>query len=99
MNRSDIISQLITDTFAVTYFSNQNESKFHQVSAESHFKIILVSEDFNDISTINRHRKINNLLAQEFANGLHALSLHLFTPDEWAKNQRTLTSPACKNSD
>lgn len=35
-----------------------------------------------------RHRAINNLMADEFEQGLHALSLRTKTPAEWVKEQQ-----------
>lgn len=35
-----------------------------------------------------RHRAINNLMADEFEQGLHALSLRTKTPAEWVKEQK-----------
>lgn len=78
----------------------QNESKFHQVpkDSETHFKVILVSEQFSGQSRIMRHRWLNTLLEAELKSGLHALSLHLYTPQEWEKQrEKMLNSPACRN--
>ena len=44
---------------------------------ESHFKIRISKNLFNDKSLIEKHRIINNLLAEELANGLHALSIEI----------------------
>ena len=79
----------------------ENESNRHNVPAgsETHFKIVAVSEAFNDQRLVARHRIINALLSQEFNSGLHALSMHLYTPLEWQKkNGQTLKSPACQNA-
>lgn len=43
-----------------------------------------------DVQTyIARHRAVNALLAPEFGQGLHALSLRLKTPEEIAKEQQS----------
>lgn len=53
------------------------------------FSVTVVSDAFKGVSSIQRHRKVNNLLQAEFAlphgEGLHALSLKTKTPEEWAK--------------
>ena len=50
------------------------------------FTVELVSPNFNDLSTIKRHRLVNSVLKEEFEEkGLHALSLKLKTPEEWDK--------------
>ena len=78
----------------------QNESNMHQVpkDSETHFKIVIVSDEFNTLTRIARHRMVNDLLSTEFSSGLHALSLHLYTAEEWEKKGGKITaSPACQN--
>lgn len=77
-----------------------DESSNHHVpaGAETHFKLIIVSNKFKDLKIIARHRLINHLLTDEFDKGLHALSLHLYTPDEWQETgAKTTDSPACRD--
>ena len=77
-----------------------DESNKHNVpvGAETHFKIIAVSDQFNSLSRIQRHRLVNQLLNKEFNLGLHALSLHLYTPKEWLEQTRNVpASPACRD--
>ena len=52
---------------------------------ETHFYVEVVSDVFEGLPTIRRHRKVNALLQDEFDRGLHALSLRLKTPAEVAK--------------
>ena len=51
---------------------------------DSHFRVTIVSRAFDGLSRIERQRRVNALLAEEFAAGLHALSLVTRTPDEAA---------------
>lgn len=91
-----LFSQLKPDLFII-----ENESNNHQVPAgsETHFKVIIVSNEFNLLRLLARHRLVNTLLATEFNSGLHALSLHLHTPTEWQqKNGSTQDSPACHHA-
>lgn len=78
-----------------------DESHGHRVpkGAESHFKVVAISSCFESLTMVARHRLINKILASEFSEGLHALSLHLFTPLEWEKRNRTAPkSPECQRS-
>lgn len=78
----------------------ENESPRHNVpnGSETHFKIVAVSKLFETLRPLARHRLVNKLLASEFASGLHALSLHLYTPDEWQRQTSGApASPACHN--
>lgn len=55
-------------------------------SGETHFKVAVVSAAFEGQPLIKRHRMINQLLMDEFASGLHALSLDTKTPTECDKS-------------
>lgn len=75
-----------------------DDSHQHSVpkGAESHFTLVLVSEQFSGLSLVARHRLVNQLFIDEFQQGLHALSLHLYTPLEWAKKQGNVPdAPKC----
>lgn len=52
---------------------------------DSHFKVLIVAGDFAGKSRVERQRLVNGLLAEEFAAGLHALSLTTLTPEEAAQ--------------
>jgi BolA protein len=49
---------------------------------ESHFRVEVVSAAFEGKSRIERHRMVNELLAQELKEGLHALAVSARTPAE-----------------
>lgn len=75
-----------------------NESSMHNVpkDSESHFKIVIVSNDFKNLSLIQRHKLVykglNNIM-----NDIHALSIQPFSEDEFALNPIILDSPECAN--
>jgi BolA protein len=78
----------------------ENESHGHNVPAgsETHFKVVAVSKQFENLRPVARHRLVNRLLADEFSSGLHALSLHVYTPEEWQMRTANVPkSPACRN--
>lgn len=74
-----------------------NESYMHNVppGSESHFKLVVVSDDFIGMRLIARHRLINQILAQELAESIHALAIHTYTVDEWHEKSVAPTSPKC----
>ncbi|MGQ3888922.1 BolA family protein [Legionella sp. CNM-1927-20] len=77
----------------------ENESHNHHVppGSETHFKLVVVAHAFENLERIDRHRKVNALLATELKTGLHALSLHLYSPSEWENKQKQVpSSPACR---
>ncbi len=75
-----------------------NESHQHNVPAgsETHFKVVLVSDEFQGKRRVARHQLIYGLLAEQLAGPVHALSLHTFTPHEWAEREpQVADSPPC----
>jgi len=95
------IRQKLETTFSPTYLEIENESHKHsRGGAETHFRIIVVSEKFEGLSRVDRQRQVANLFDSERAQGLHALSQRTFTPKEWeeAKDKLDLKSPACRHS-
>ncbi|MEZ5810410.1 MAG: BolA family protein [Rhizobiaceae bacterium] len=51
-------------------------------TGETHFRVRLVSAAFSGMSRIERHRAVNEALADELAGGVHALALELAAPGE-----------------
>lgn len=77
-----------------------NESSRHHVPAgsETHIKVTAVSERFYTLNRIARHRWVNSIVNDEFTTGLHALTLHLYTPQEWEQQTHPVpASPACRD--
>lgn len=75
----------------------ENGSHLHSSGKgqNSHFKLVLVSEHFINKPLLARHRMIQSLL-KPVTIGVHALSLHTYTPDEWvARGGEIPDSPAC----
>lgn len=99
MSRKQRLHDIFSTHFNPTYLVIEDETGNHSVPihSESHFKVIMVSEMFLHKTRVARHRLVNQPILEEFSNGLHALSLHLFTPEEWQEKQETVAaSPQCK---
>lgn len=76
-----------------------NESGMHNVppGSESHFKVTVVSEAFEGLQPVARHRKVYMALAEELAGPVHALAIHAYTPGEWAAGDGQVpASPECR---
>jgi len=98
MKIQNAIEEKIKTSLSPTYLEVLNESNNHNVppGSESHFKLTVVSNEFDGKMLIARHRIINKLLAEELANSIHALSIHSFTPSEWSdQNEQSRQSPPC----
>ncbi len=98
MSRQQRLQDILTQHLPFEVMNIINESHQHRVpeGSESHFKIVIVASSFETMSRIARQRLIHHLVAEEFKTGLHALSLQLYTPEEWRKRQQTaFDSPTC----
>ncbi|WP_052761266.1 BolA family protein [Sedimenticola thiotaurini] len=94
----DRLSALITDALHPQHLEVIDETHMHNVprDAQSHFKIVVVSDQFEGLSLVARHRKINSLAKPLFSGSLHALALHTMTPAEWeARGGSFPKSPPC----
>ena len=98
MERQKKIHSLISNEINVAYLDLVNESHMHSVpeNSETHFKLTLVSGDFEGVTKVARHQRIYSIVNGLLQEGLHALALHLFTPDEWElTKQQSPQSPNC----
>ena len=75
-----------------------NESLMHNVpeGSETHFKIIVITNDFNNLSIIKRHKLIYKTL-DHLMSKIHALSIHAFNEEEFKLKPIILDSPECAN--
>lgn len=99
MARATRIHDILTQQIKPLELQLIDESAKHHVptGGETHFKLTLVADYFLPYSRVERHRLIYALLQDEFQTGLHALSLHLYTPVEWMKRASpSPDSPSCK---
>ncbi len=85
------------ETLSPTVLEIANESHGHGgyfEGKESHFKVVIVSEVFTGLRSVQRHQKVyaavGDLLA---APKIHALAIHAYTPDEW--QGQSVDSPQC----
>ena len=98
MSMQTTIEQKLASEFDADYLQVENESHMHNVApgSESHFKVTIVSNSFNDQMLIKRHRMVNSTLQQEIQQ-IHALALHTLTPREWqARAGSVADSPKCR---
>ncbi len=74
-----------------------NESHQHNVpeGSESHFKLLIVSHSFEGLRPIKRQQSVYQVLAEELAGGVHALTMQTLTAAEWQADQTISASPNC----
>ena len=90
------IIECLNREFVVEHLFLENESSMHNVppNSESHFKLVIVSNDFSHLPKVKRHQNIYSVL-NEVMNKIHALSIQAFTIDEFDRNPLILKSPDC----
>jgi len=87
-----IIRAKLTDALSPVVLEIIDESAKHAGHAgarpgeQTHFRLIVVSSAFEDLSRVERQRIVYGLLKEEFSVGLHALSLRALTPEEANRN-------------
>ena len=94
--RQNIIDKLQAE-LAPRFLDVQDESHQHNVpqGAQSHFNVTVVAAEFSGQSLVNRHRRVNRILAEELAGSVHALALHTLSEEEWQADPDVPDSPPC----
>ena len=88
MNIRDRMMAKLEAGLAPTRIEIEDESHLHaghagaRKASETHYRIKVASARFSGKGRIDRHRMVYALLAEEIAEGVHALALHTKTPDE-----------------
>ncbi|XP_058467557.1 bolA-like protein DDB_G0274169 isoform X2 [Malaya genurostris] len=76
-----------------------NESYMHNVpkGAETHFKVLVVSDRFEGLPLIKRHRLVNEIVKDKLeGNFVHALSIEAKSPSQWNESYKLDPSPNCR---
>ncbi|MHC6224550.1 BolA family protein [Pseudomonas sp. X10] len=71
-----------------------DESHMHSRGQQTHYKAVVVSEQFEGLNSVKRHQKVYATLG-ELMGQFHALALHTYTPQEWAQVGAAPASPVC----
>lgn len=88
MTRSANIERKLTERLAPVRLEVVDESAQHAGHAgarpggETHYNVTVVSAAFAGLNRVARQRLVYDILSEEFATGLHALSVRAATPDE-----------------
>lgn len=88
-SRAERIETLLRAAFSPCELEIEDDSHRHAGHAgnpdgggETHYRLRLVSSAFQGQNRVARSRAVHEALAEEFATGLHALSLKLQAPGE-----------------
>ena len=79
-----------------THLELLNESHMHAVppGSESHFKLVIVSDEFEGLNAVKRHQAVYRSLG-DLMQQIHALALHTYSPAEWQASGQAPDSPDC----
>ncbi|WP_263078696.1 BolA/IbaG family iron-sulfur metabolism protein [Endozoicomonas sp. Mp262] len=99
MSMKEHISRKLQSSIRLSHVEVINESHLHNVppGSESHFKVILVSDEFIGKMPVKRHQLVYGILANEIRQDIHALALHTYTESEWHDRlKKAPDTPDCK---
>jgi BolA family transcriptional regulator, general stress-responsive regulator len=88
MRTADIMTDKLTAAFTPVSLTIEDESHRHEGHAghrpggQTHFRVSIVAEAFRGKSRLERHRMINDALAEEIKGGIHALAIQASAPGE-----------------
>jgi BolA protein len=88
MRTADLIAKKLTEALVPESLKVEDESHRHEGHAgarpggETHFRVYIVSQAFAGKSRVERHRLINDILADELKGSVHALAVHAQAPGE-----------------
>ena len=86
-HRTDTIEKLLRAAFVPTELLVKDQSHLHAGHAgaregKGHFDVTVVSEKFEGMSRIARHRLVYDALGSFMESDIHALRINAFSPSE-----------------
>ena len=87
-SRAARLEAILRQNFSPTRLNIQDDSAHHAghagatAAGETHYTVTIVSTLFTGLNRVERSRMVNAALTEEFATGLHALSMNLRSPVE-----------------
>lgn len=102
MGVRDVVETKLRSALSPAHLEVVNESHMHSVppGSETHFKVVIVSSQFEGLSSVKRHQLVYGALKEELAKkivhgGIHALAITSRTPSEWEASPQANVSPLC----
>jgi BolA protein len=85
--RVKTIERALHEAFSPTHLQIKDQSHLHAGHAgakegKGHFAITIVSDNFNGLNRIARHRLVYDALGALMISDIHALQIHAYTPSE-----------------
>ncbi|NIH41176.1 MAG: BolA family transcriptional regulator [Buchnera aphidicola (Periphyllus aceris)] len=95
-----IIKKKIKNKIKIKYIKIYNISNAHKKfnKKNSHYKIIVVSNDFYKINILRRHQIIYNILSNEININIYGIEIFTYTKKEWdVEINKKFSSTKCIN--
>ena len=89
MNRKSKITNILNKNFDLYKCVVSDISESHKGHSgyiegeETHFEIIIISNDFENKNRLERHRMVNSFLKNQFVGSLHSITFKLLTISEF----------------
>lgn len=88
MNRVELIREKLTaaltpESLEIIDCSHEHAGHEGAKDGGGHFDVIIVTEAFNNMGTVQRHRAIYDALGDAMKSEIHALSIRAYTPEEF----------------
>ncbi|HLG20773.1 MAG TPA: BolA family protein [Bdellovibrionota bacterium] len=85
----DQMKKAIQEQLSPTHLELADESVQHlghsQASGGGHFRLLVVSTQFEGKSLVDRHRMVYDAVNMGNNPAIHALAIRAYTPEEWKK--------------
>ena len=87
-DRAGRIEEILRRRFSPVHLELRDESHKHvghpgATSGGGHYHVTLVAAEFEGLSLLERHRRVNAALSDLFGEAIHALGLKTSAPSEW----------------
>ena len=79
----DLIKKQISIYYINIVDSTKNHTHHIEYDGGGHYKALIVSDDFKDLTLIQRHQKIYKILNKMIKKEIHAFSMQTLTIEEY----------------
>lgn len=96
MDIVDQIKKKIQEALTPSVIEVLDESSMHGSRRSSHLRVLVVSSEFEGLSSLKRQRKVFQAVGPSLLSQIHAFSQAAYTPREWEEGRRSAgVSPPC----
>ncbi|OGX27103.1 MAG: hypothetical protein A3D10_03690 [Omnitrophica WOR_2 bacterium RIFCSPHIGHO2_02_FULL_48_11] len=91
MPTADEIHKILVKELSAVHVAVQDNSAQHAGHAGAkqggHFSVLIIAKNFENKSLVERHRMVYTALQEKMQQGIHALAIQAFTPEEFQKQK------------